>query len=171
MVIREAMAGDADSIARIHVNTWQTAYSGILPPDVIVAHSFQQREEYWRSALGRSHHELVFVAENDGHIVGFASGGRERTGDPIFRGEVYALYVLAHHQNHGFGRALIRAIADRLAHDGTTSILIWVLANNPARRFYAHLGGVEVRQQAIQMGTATVQEVAYRWEDAGALIS
>jgi GNAT superfamily N-acetyltransferase len=171
LVIREAMAGDADDIARVHVDTWQTAYDGILPADVIAAHSYEQREQYWRTALRQPDHELVFVAEQDGHVLGFASGGPERSGDPQFTGELYALYILAKYQNRGAGQALVRAIARRLARDGMTSMLVWVLADNPARSFYVHLGAVEIRQQPIQMGTTTVGEVAYGWKDLRGLIT
>ena len=104
-------------------------------------------------------------------LSGLPLVGPQRSGDPIFRGEVYALYVLAEYQNRGVGRGLVRAVADRLAHDGTTSILIWVLANNPARGFYAHLGGVEIRHQPIPLGTVTVEEVAYGWKNTRALIN
>jgi GNAT superfamily N-acetyltransferase len=171
LVIREAMAGDADDIARVHVDTWQTAYDGILPPDVIASHSYEQRQQYWRTALKQPDHELVFVAEQDGRVVGFASGGPERSGDPQFPGELYALYILAKYQNRGAGQALVRAIARRLASDGMTSMLVWVLADNPARSFYVYLGAIELRQQPIQMGTTTVEEVAYGWKDLRALIT
>src|SRR5207244_4489056 len=74
--------------------------------------------------------QFCFVAEDAGLVVGYALGGPERSADTEYRGEVYAIYVLAAHQGRGLGRALIRESARELANAGITSLLIWVLREN-----------------------------------------
>ena len=104
-------------------------------------------------------------------LIGFAAAGPERSGDPNHRGELYALYVLPSHQQHGVGRGLLRAVAGRFVTAGTRSMLLWVLAANPrARAFYEALGGVVVRDQPIEIGGATFTEVAYAWSELAAII-
>ena len=50
----------------------------------------------------------VYVAENDaGEIVGFACGGPERSGDPVYTGELYGIYVLPEYHRRGIGRRWI----------------------------------------------------------------
>lgn len=57
----------------------------------------------------------------------------------------------------------------RLAADGLKSMLVWVLADNQSRRFYEALGGRFVTQQTITIGGQELTEVAYGWNDVGAL--
>ena len=52
---------DAAAIAAVHVETWRTAYAGILPPEVIDARSYEQREQQARSTIGRLGPERVCV--------------------------------------------------------------------------------------------------------------
>jgi ribosomal protein S18 acetylase RimI-like enzyme len=81
-------------------------------------------------------------------------------------GALYALYVLPSRQRQGCGRRLVQAVARRLVASGMRSVLVWVLAANiPARRFYEALGGAVVREQPIEIGGATLTEVAYGWPD------
>ena len=49
---------------------------------------------------------VTFVAEGGGGIVGFSCAGPERSGDPTYRGEVYAIYILRAFQDQGLGRQL-----------------------------------------------------------------
>jgi hypothetical protein len=44
-------------------------------------------------------------------------------------------------------------------------------ANSPARAFYEALGGIAVRRQPIDIGGATLTEVAYGWPDLAPLLS
>jgi ribosomal protein S18 acetylase RimI-like enzyme len=166
---REATADDASAVARVHVESWRSTYAGILPAEAIAERSFERRHSYWCGAVGRSGAEYVYVAETGGLVVGLASGGPERSGDSTYRGELYAIYILAEYQRRGIGRELVRAIAERLSQDELSGMLVWVLADNPARTFYTNLGGKELRRQPIWFGSVTVDEVAYGWQDTTGL--
>jgi hypothetical protein len=52
---------------------------------------------------------------------------------------------------------------------GMKTIIVWVLRDNPYRRFYEALGGELVAERMISIGDAQLPEVAYRWriEDFG----
>jgi ribosomal protein S18 acetylase RimI-like enzyme len=163
---------DAAGIARVHVDTWRTSYQGIVPTDFLAGLSYERRQRDWEQMLGRSDSgEAVYVAETAaGEIVAFAAGGPERSGDPLYRGEIYALYILREHQRAGIGRRLMGALAAHLANAGIHSLLLWVLAvNTSARRFYAALGGLPLREQTFELGGATLVEVAYGWPDTSSL--
>ena len=89
-----------------------------------------------------------------------------------YDGELHALYVLPEHHRGGVGRALLASVASRLLDDGNRSMLVWVLAANPARRFYEALGGALVDQQAIvTIEDAELEEVPYGWDDLRTLVS
>jgi GNAT superfamily N-acetyltransferase len=167
MNVRLAREADAVGIARVHVDTWRTTYKGLMPDDLLAGLSYERRENYWRSLIAdASRPEFVYVAEgDDGQIVGFVSGGPELSGDPIYKGALYAIYVLAEHQGRGIGRQLTRANCQRLIEQGMTSMLVWVLDTNPWRAFYEALGGKPVREKQETMGEAILNEVGYGWED------
>jgi hypothetical protein len=44
-------------------------------------------------------------------------------------------------------------------------MLIWVLAENSARRFYEKLGGVLVQTDTYRIAGAELEQVAYGWPD------
>lgn len=163
-VVRQAGVEDAAAIARVHVDTWRTAYRGLLPNDYLAALDEAGYEVRWRRTLtdgvGR-----VYVAEEGRQIVGFASGGPERAGEDGFNGELYAIYVLQHAQACGHGRRLVQAVAQGLRDTALPNMIVWVLRDNDsARHFYERLGGVFVRSQPITIGSALLQEVSYGWK-------
>jgi ribosomal protein S18 acetylase RimI-like enzyme len=173
MQIREATMADVAAIARVHVDSWRTTYKGLLPDDYLANLTYAQRESLWHEVLSKPvDHNLVYVAEdNAGNIVGFASGGPERSGDPVYTGEVYAIYLLESWQGQGIGRQLTITLVRQLIQRGFTSLLIWVLVNNPSRRFYEALGGQQVRERLQMTGGVQLMDVAYGWLDARTLVN
>jgi GNAT superfamily N-acetyltransferase len=114
----------------------------------------------------------MYVAEATAkEIVGFAHSGPERSGHPLYTGELYAIYLLAAYQRRGLGHQLMRAVVNGLLNQGLSSLLVWVLAANPARAFYEALGGQYVTEREITIGTARLTEVAYGWRDMRELAS
>src|SRR5207253_80599 len=51
LVLRAARAGDAAAIARVHRETWNTTYAGILPLDVIASLAGRKSESVWMRRL------------------------------------------------------------------------------------------------------------------------
>ena len=96
--------------------------------------------------------------------------GPERSGNAIYRGELYAIYLLAPYQRQGLGRRLTMAVIQRLLQCGLPSMLVWVLAANPGRAFYATLGGQQVDEKETTIGDAPLLEVAYGWPDLRELV-
>src|SRR5712692_5946303 len=164
--IREARCGDAAGIAQVHVDAWRTTYRGIVPDDHLANLSVARHERFWAEVTcDATRAEFVYVAEDaDNQIVGFASGGPERTGHAEYKGELYAIYLLAAYQQQGIGRRLSAAVAARLLRNGFDTMLLWVLADNPSRRFYEALGGQVVMSQLITLGGVALAEVAYGWK-------
>jgi GNAT superfamily N-acetyltransferase len=104
-------------------------------------------------------------------VVGFASAGKERTGEFAYHGELYAIYILKAYQGRGVGRRLVEAIVLRLQEHGLNSMMVWVLKDNLFRAFYEALGGQEVGEQDIKIGESTLVEIAYGWKDIRSLTS
>jgi ribosomal protein S18 acetylase RimI-like enzyme len=172
MAVRRATVDDAEAIERIRVEAWRATYRGLLPDGLIdqLQPNVERRRERLRSS-GPS--ELTFVSEEGTTVEGYALAGPERTHDPEYSGEVYAIYVAPAAQRKGHGRALIRKCAGELAARGMTSLLIWVLRENAiGRGFYERIGGRPVREKPLEEfpGAEGYVEVGYGWKDTGALL-
>jgi ribosomal protein S18 acetylase RimI-like enzyme len=167
MTIREARPEDAPAMARVRVDTWRHAYRGIMPDETLDNLSYEAVEQLLRRILWEeASSSIAYVAESaDGSVVGLAVAGQVL--DPTeleYRGEVYILYVLPDHQRGGHGRGLLRACALRLKQTGLTSLMLWVLEQNPARGFYERMGGRPVRRQQVEEGGALLDEICYGWD-------
>ena len=176
IVIRQARSEDADTIGRIYVEGWRSAYPGLLPDDMLAGmRDGPWRRRGWMRAIAASGPgaEQVLVAElDDGdgpRVVGFASGGPARSGALDHQGEVYTLYVEDDFQGLGIGRRLFATLGVSLAGRHGPSLIVWVLAGNPARFFYEALDGRQVGRRAGTMGGAGIEEVAFGWPNAAVL--
>ncbi len=172
--VRKADPRDARSIAGIYVDSWRSTYAGLLPDELLVGLDADRRENrWWRHALGRrSDRHTVFVIEQmPDDIVGFVSGGPPRDRRFDYGGEVYALYVLDEHHDLGLGKRLFTTMAAHLVRTHRRSLIVWVLDGNPSRFFYEALGGKRVAHRHGTMGGAPIEEIAYAWEDARALVA
>src|SRR4051812_34585931 len=81
--IRDARIDDARAIATVHVDSWRSGYRGIVPDDFLDALSVDRRMEFWRKVMASATDRSVLLVACDavGSIIGFASGGAERTGN------------------------------------------------------------------------------------------
>ena len=169
MLIRKALPIDAKGIARVHVDSWRTTYKHIFPEDYLQSLTYESREDLWNSVIPIGY---VYVAENhDGEIVGFSSGGKERTGDyPGYDGELYAIYILQEYQGKGIGRHLVKPLVEQLTNDGMNSMTVLVLEANPAKQFYQSLGAIEIDQLQDTVAGKEVIELVYGWRDLSIII-
>ncbi|KAF0995890.1 GNAT family N-acetyltransferase [Geobacillus sp. TFV-3] len=115
-MIRKATWADAPAIASVHVESWKTTYSGIVPDVYLETLTVEEKQTLWEKVLRQSDHS-VFVAEENGRVVGFTSSGRNRAsnGPAVqYDGELYAIYLLKGAQGKGFGRQLVQVLVNNL---------------------------------------------------------
>lgn len=137
-MIRKATVADAEAIATIHVRTWQTAYAEIFPAEFLANLSVERRVAAWREQLANNP-GLTFIAEENGLVTGWVSGGLSIDADAVGASEVQAIYVLPEYWDKGVGGELMRAIEQALPPSHST--ILWVLRDNQrALRFYEKLG-------------------------------
>ncbi len=157
----------------MHAATWRTSYRGLVPDALLDQLDATRWENGWRRGFeSMDPTRVVHVAEIEGRIVGFAGGGRARTGAPPGHvGEVYALYVHPQHQGQGIGRLLLKAAAEGLVERGLVPIVIWTLFNNPrSRAFYEAHGGAVIGEKREPFDGFELHEVAYGWQDPAPLL-
>jgi ribosomal protein S18 acetylase RimI-like enzyme len=167
ITLRPAVPFDADGIARVHVQCWRDAYTGIIPAERLAAMSVAERAQRWRHILTLpAPDEAVFVAMQEGAVVGFGDCGRQRSPQLDYAGEFNAIYVLKEIQRAGVGRQLMAAMRDHLQTCGIASASLWVVKENEgARAFYEALGGQAIAEKTEHRESYTLNEVAYGWRD------
>jgi ribosomal protein S18 acetylase RimI-like enzyme len=170
VTIRRARPEDARSIARVDVETWRATYAGVLSTPYLVGLSERRREAGWRNAILREPRDVRVAVSEDGTLLGFGSCGPSY-GDRRFAGEVFTLYVAPDWQNRGIGRRILLALFRRLVAAGRSSVVIWVLRDNPSRFFYERLGARQVRHKTLIFAGAGVEAVAYGWTDLPGLLA
>ncbi|GAK38398.1 GNAT family N-acetyltransferase [Paenibacillus urinalis] len=172
MIIRQAVFEDAAAIARVHVDSWRTAYKGIIKEEVLAGLSVEQRTMNWQRQLGPALDQTaVYVAETkEGDIVGFASGGPSRTLSFPYEGELYAIYILDSHRSQGIGLLLLQSIALFLREQGHSSMFLWALEDNRYRAFYEKWHGIPSGDKLVQIGGEDYTEIAYGWDNLDELL-
>ncbi len=165
--IRLATLDDAAGIAHVHVESWRTTYAGIVSDRYLVGLKEADRATAWREQL--SNDLEVSVADLDGEVIGFITGGPIREPIQSYDAELYAVYLLRQAQGQGIGKALLDELATSLLNKGFRSMAVWVLEQNPARHFYIHTGAELLASKDIEIGGATLAEVAYGWPDLESL--
>ena len=183
MKIRPATAQDAAALAQIQVNSYRTAYAGLMPADYLARFTLEEQEQDWRNLLAQPTGDVLLVAETDrGEIAGYAVGrpgpvevpalqaGKELLAG-AYDAEMVSLHVRQTLQKRGIGRALVRSMAQALRSQGCTSLALFVLAGNPACKFYERLGGQCVGEKRWTMDEFDfeVVETAYGWPEIAAL--
>jgi GNAT superfamily N-acetyltransferase len=164
-LIRLAHPGDAEAIAKIHVDSWRAVYSRILPSSYLNRLNYGRIEKSISNGLLDPDLLCLVVEEREGNAVGYVCGGPERTNNDIYESEVYELYVAPGSQRHGFGRRLLSAIAHNLYQRDFYSLIVWILTVNPNRRFYEKSGGIYLDAEFIEFAGTKLQATAYGWID------
>ncbi len=165
------MPADAAGIAKVHVDTWRTAYPKFMSATLLANLSYEERtERHAKSLEDESIRSRYFVAQSSkAGIVGFVCGGANRGADnDVFTAELYAIYVSDAFQGHGLGRRLVHAWARRTYEQGYRSAKLWVIRDNSAsRKFYESVGAVLVTESHIDPidEIEPIAHSAYGWLD------
>ena len=176
--LRPAVLADAAVIGAVHVESWRETYSGLLPDAMLAELSVERWAAMWGELLGdpgTAENMAIFVAENEGRIVGIGGCGPQRDealAKSGFTGEFGMIYVLRSHQGRGLGRSIMASLARSLAKLGHAKASLWVFRENErARRFYERLGGTIVGEKAGERNGALLVDLAYGWSDLSGLAS
>jgi|SRR5271165_2681524 len=167
MNIRSATLEDAPFIAPVHVASWRAAYVGIVPQAYLDALDESQFTERWRTWITTETSASFYVAEVDGNLCGFASGGPIRKPVFFYDGELYAIYLLPGMQRKGIGRKLFVHTARELVARKLklNHMLVWTLRQNPSTGFYERLGGSVVAEDVEEIGGESLPTIAYGWSN------
>jgi GNAT superfamily N-acetyltransferase len=155
---------DAPAIAALHVDSWRTAYRGLVPDEFLAGPVVADRLELWeaRMSVPDDARFVVKAVDLDNVLVGFTCVLRDA--DPVWGPLLDNLHVTPALKGRGIGALLLRASrAWSAAVAPGKPMHLWVLeGNTQARHFYDREGGEIVGRQ-IQELTAGIHVPALRY--------
>ena len=167
--VRPATASDLPQIARLHVQSWQTAYRGVVPDELLRSMSAERSLPGWQKTFA-SFPDNLTVVDDAAEIAGFCCAGPVVDSDKNhpFTFEIYGIHVRPDCHRQGIGSKLMFQAFDRMRALGLDGAIVWTLeALVQSRRFYEKHGGVVVKSGTWTVGPLTLPEVAYGWPATG----
>jgi len=166
--VRKAEASDIEAISAVHVQSWRETYPGIMPQQRIDGMSVESSSRHWQAVISEGF--TFLVAETEGRVVGFASGGNKYEYKDCETGlsnacdcELEALYLLKEFQGRGIGKALVYRFAEIMKQEKKHTMIIWVAEKNPSAGFYVAIGGELVDRKMFIFSEVPVPVLAYRF--------
>ena len=133
--LRKARLSDTQEIASIHVNSWKSAFEGLMPERYINSYTLEDRNSEWLKVL-KSGSESVIIAENKSRLVGFISYSESE--DSL---DLNKLYLCPSIYGKGVGYLLMKQMESEAKTAGIKLISLYVLDNNQsAINFYSKQG-------------------------------
>lgn len=162
--IRPATPDDALPLAIVHVDSWRSAYRGLVPTAILDGLDYDRRAVRFRESIA-AHTEETYLAEGDGEIFGFLTVGpcRDEDVDAAVTGEIWGIYLAPQHWRKGIGTALCRYSEQLLRSRGYRQAVLWVFADNAeAQRFYEAMGFAADGASKMHDVGAPLEAVRYR---------
>jgi steroid delta-isomerase-like uncharacterized protein len=167
--IRRATADDVEAIARLHAESWRSAYRGSLSDEYLDERAFTDRLSLWSEKLSShdSNSFLVLLASHDAEPIGFVCVILDE--DETWGALLDNLHVLPPWKGKGLGKRLMVEAANWVASRRPGSPLhLWVIEeNDEAQSFYRRRGGKPLDRKlwSAPDGNA-VGLIRYVWNDA-----
>lgn len=169
--IRRAGVDDAGTLSKLAAATFVEAFGHLYSDEDLQAFLDDSYAVGKQAAILGHPDYAVWFLEHDGQAVGHAAAGPCGLPHPDVRpgdGELKRLYVLAAHQNGGWGGALFRTAEDWLLQAGPRRLWIGVWSENPgAQRFYARHGFEKVGTYEFPVGRVRDLEFILRRDASG----
>ena len=165
-IIRRMKPEDAEAVTDVLIDTWKTAYRGIVSDDVL---DHQDRE----MLIGRRRRQYkdYIVAEVNGRVVGYCwyvndnSFSKELSDIDC---EIVAIYVLPEIARKGVGRKMFSYAVEDLRKQNREKMVIWCLKeNNTGRAFYERMGGKIIGEHKTHIGNEDCDEVGFLFSISG----
>jgi GNAT superfamily N-acetyltransferase len=161
--VRRADTQDACAISHVHQQSWEQAYSGIIPHKPLSQMLSRRGEDWWRkTARGNA---TILLVEVEAQVVGYATLGLSRTRALPYDGEVFELYLLPQYQGTGLGSVLFGEARRLLTSLGCSGIIAWCLEDSDiATGFFRSQGGRDVAEGMENFAGTQLRKLGFAWK-------
>lgn len=165
---REATVADCLAVARVHVQSWQESFAGIVPQTFLDKMSVEQRTEAFEQGFSAASYKMYVAESPERGVVGFADFGAPRESIDDYEGELYAVYLLPEVQRKGVGGRLFNLGVEHLVRSGRSSMYLLALEVSPYKSFYEKMGGRIVGRKQTEIEGIEYDELIYGWDSLDA---
>jgi ribosomal protein S18 acetylase RimI-like enzyme len=167
ITFRQATIADAQTIAQLHIESWQNTYRGMMNDAYLDGDVASERVAYWQKTLGdgESGQYTLLALEND-QPAGFVCV--YWNDDPTHGTLIDNLHVRKHLKGRGIGTKLMQEIAKIIEEKWAESkFYLWVLEKNyDTRRFYESVGAINHEAKMYLMPDGQKHPTfRYIWKD------
>ena len=166
IIIRSATINDAEKVARIKIEGWQTAYRGII--DSVFLDNMDINAEIEKRKRNLEEGASIVIAELNNEVVGFClyrDYNENLESFPNTDCEISALYIKSSLKRKGIGRKLMQYVIQKLQNQGKTQMILGCLTENYSSRvFYEKMGGNYLKTENFKIGNAEYEEVIYKFD-------
>ena len=165
IVIRNVKFEDLRRVSEIVVESWKTAYRGIVADEYLESLTVDQN---YQKRLNDYTDGGFVVAEINNEVVGFCRYRFENAYEDKFPDvdcELCALYVKSAYKGNGVGKKIINYVMNDFKEKGYKKMILWCFKDNyPARMFYEKMGGIYGSEGTITRGGKDYKEVSYTYD-------
>ena len=162
VTVRRMEADDLDGIRRVAERAWRETYDGVLPEDAVETMLETHYAPEVLSEIRRSDAERLFVAADEGDVVGYAASGGS---DAAVEGEI-SIYVDPDRWGSGIGERLLDRAVEDLSARGVDRVEESVLAENEVGRAFYEKHFERTDEREIEVGGETTAVNVYEREIA-----
>jgi ribosomal protein S18 acetylase RimI-like enzyme len=162
VTVRRTEADDLDGIRRVAERAWRETYDGVLPENAVETMLETHYAPEVLSEIRRSDAERLFVAADEGDVVGYAASGGS---DAAVEGEI-SIYVDPDRWGSGIGERLLDRAVEDLSERGVDRVEESVLAENEVGRAFYEKHFERTDEREIEIGGETTAVNVYEREIA-----
>lgn len=155
--ICHAVPGDETILAEIQTESWEAAFSGILPDEKLKSHLDKQRiaQMYHHVLSETSAHGSLLLIDSQPHCMAF--WGTYRGEEHSNCAELICIHSRKENWGRGYGSIMMDHILKEIISAGFRQAALWVFEQNVrARRFYEKHGFILTEEHKNSFGADEV---------------
>ena len=169
LIIRNAILEDLPEVAKLHVDSWNNTYKGIIAQNHLenMKNNLDKRIERMKNEF--SLRNMIVATIND-KIVAFSEFAlsNEFSKDLDIDCELCGLYVKNEYLKSGIGTQVFNYVRNLFISNNKKKMGLWcVKENENAINFYKRKGGVIVAEKKFTLSEKEYSEVAFEYKLGG----
>ena len=165
LIIREATLEDIPEVAKLHVDSWNKTYKGIIEQEHLdnMKNNLDKRIERMKNEFNLRKMIVVIL---DNEIVAFSefTFTNEFSKDLDIDCELCGLYVKNEYLGKGIGSKVFDYVKSIFVENNKMKMGLWcVKENNNAINFYIKKGGTQVKEKPFTLAGKDYSELAFAY--------
>ena len=163
LIIKDADTTDILEVAKLHVESWNKTYKGIIAQDYLdnMKKNIDKRIERMRNEF---YLRKMIVATIDNEIVAFSEYTltNEFSKDLDIDCELCGLYVKNEYLGKGIGSVVFNHVKNEFTKNNNRKMGLWCIKENVnAINFYESKGGIKIAEKYFELAGKKYNEVAF----------